>query len=69
MTKIQYGMAGFFAGAFLGLLLGLVERRFIDHEKNPAALFITIALTIIILGIIGMTKGLNIAAKKMKDDR
>ena len=65
MLKIQYGIAGFFTGAFTGLLLALVERRLIDSEKHPAMLFIVIALTIIIFGIIGIKKGLNIASKKM----
>ena len=43
MLKIQYGIAGFFTGAFTGLLLALVERRMIDNEKHAAMLFITIA--------------------------
>ncbi|MEP7165166.1 MAG: hypothetical protein ABI741_10740 [Ferruginibacter sp.] len=69
MLKIQYGIAGFFTGAFTGLLLGLVEMRIIDNLKHPAGLlFILIALTIMICGISGLLKGLNIARKKIKAD-
>jgi uncharacterized membrane protein len=64
MMKIQYGIAGFFAGAFIGLLLGLIERRIIDNEKHPAALFFVMALTVIVCGIAGMVKGLHMAKKK-----
>jgi ABC-type xylose transport system permease subunit len=66
MLKIQYGIAGFFIGAFTGLLLGLVEMRIINSSKHPTRLFITIAVTIIVCGIIGVNKGLKIARKRMK---
>ena len=69
MLKIQYAIAGFFAGAFIGLLLALIERRLIDNEKHAAMLFIIIALTIIICGMIGLRKGLNMANKKMGANR
>ena len=65
MLKIQYGIAGFFCGAFTGLLLGLIEMRLINNKDHPAMLFIVIALTIIVCGIIGIKKGLKIATKKM----
>jgi len=68
MLKIQYGIAGFFTGAFTGLLLALVERRMIDNEKHAAMLFITIALTIIVCGMTGLVKGLAMARKKTRDD-
>lgn len=66
MLKIQYGIAGFFSGAFLGLLLGLLEMRFIDQEKHPAMLFIVIAITVIICGLLGVRKGLSMAGRKLK---
>ena len=66
MMKIQYGMIGFFTGAFTGLLLALIEMRMINSSKHPAMLFIAIALTIIFCGIAGMLKGLKIAKKRMK---
>ena len=57
MRKIQHGIAGFFSGAFIGLLLGLIESRMINAEEHSALLFITIAITIIICGITGMIQG------------
>ena len=66
MLKIQYGIAGFFSGAFIGLLLGLGEMRIIDNTKHPAMLFIVMALTVIVCGIAGMAKALSIARKKMQ---
>ena len=64
MKNLQYAIAGFFIGAFTGLLFGLIEMRILDNEKHPAMLFIVIALTIIILGITGMRKGIAIARRK-----
>jgi len=66
MLKIQYGIAGFFSGAFIGLLLGLIEMRIIDSSKHPAMLFIFIALTVIFCGITGIVLGIKLARKKMK---
>ncbi len=66
MMKIQYGIAGFFRGAFIGLLIGLVEMRIIDREKHPAMLFIILALTVMVLGIAGAVKAINIARRKMR---
>ncbi|MEO6490805.1 MAG: hypothetical protein ABIO04_12755 [Ferruginibacter sp.] len=66
MLRIQYGMAGFFVGAFLGLLLGILEMHIINKEKHPAMLFIVIALTIITCGIIGISGGVSMARKKLK---
>ncbi len=69
MLKIQYGIAGFFTGAFTGLLLALVERRLINNETHPGLLFIIIAITIIVLGIVGMLKGIRMADKKSKEEK
>lgn len=66
MLKIQYGIAGFFIGAFIGLLIGLVEMRFIDSNQHSAMLFIIIALTIFTCGIIGIMKALKMAKERMK---
>jgi len=63
MRKIQYGIAGFFAGAFTGLLLSLVEMRIINGQKHPARLFLIVALTVILCGIFGLMKALQIEKK------
>lgn len=63
MRKIQHGIAGFFTGAFIGLLLSLIESRMINAEKHSALLFIVIALTIIAFGIIGIVQGHRIEKK------
>lgn len=65
MLKIQYGIAGFFAGAFIGLLLGLFEMKIVDNEKHPAMLFFLISLTVISSGIFGAVKAVKIAKKKL----
>ena len=67
MKKIQYGIAGFFTGAFIGMLLSITERRLINTEHNPGLLFIINALTVIICGIVGMVKGVRMAGKNFKD--
>ena len=69
MLKIQHGIAGFFAGAFTGLLLSLLEMRMIDNAKHPAMLFIVNSITVIACGIAGMAKGLRIADKKIKTQK
>lgn len=66
MLKIQYAFVGFFCGAFIGLLIGLIEMRLIDSNKHPAMLFIVMALTVIVCGITGIRKGLSMARKKLK---
>jgi uncharacterized membrane protein len=66
MLKIQYGIAGFFTGAFVGLLFGLIEMRIINSSKHPAMLFIGMALTVIVCGIIGLMKGISLFRKKMR---
>jgi len=65
MLKIQYGFAGFVIGAFMGLLLGLIEMRLINDSKY-ALLFFAIAFTIMTCGLVGMRTGIRMAAKKMK---
>ena len=69
MLKIQYSIAGFFSGAFAGLLFGLIEMRIIDNVKHPAMLFIVIALTVIVCGITGLLKGISLYKKKMKENK
>ena len=64
MIKIQYGIAGFFTGAFLGLLIALIERRLIDANTYPTIQFVAIALTVIFCGIFGITQALKIEKNK-----
>ena len=66
MLRFQYAVAGFFISAFIGLLIGMIEMRFIDAEKHAALLFIVMALTIISSGVTGMIIAVKIASKKMK---
>ncbi|MEO6671434.1 MAG: hypothetical protein ABIN36_18265 [Ferruginibacter sp.] len=66
MRRIQHGIAGFFTGAFIGLLLGLMESRIINGEKHSALLFIVVALTVIICGITGIILGFRLLKKKLK---
>ena len=66
MLKIQYGISGFFTGAFVGLLFGLIEMRVNKNSKHPAMLFIVMALTVIVCGIVGLMKGIDLFRKKMK---
>ena len=65
MRKIQHGIAGFFTGVFVALLLVLVEGRIIG-SKHPALLFIVNALTVFVCGIIGIAQGLRIERRKSK---
>jgi len=63
MLKVQYGIAGFFTGIFIGFLMGLVEMRFIDNAKHPAMLFIVIALTLLACGIAGSRMAISLLKK------
>ncbi|MBC7535011.1 MAG: hypothetical protein H7258_04890 [Ferruginibacter sp.] len=64
MVRIQYGIAGFFTGAFLGLLIALIERRLIDADTYPTIQFVAIALTVIFCGIFGIAQALKIEKNK-----
>ena len=66
MRKIQHGIAGFFTGVFIGFLIILLERKFIDNNEHAALLFIVNALTVFICGIIGIAQGLRIEKRKSK---
>ena len=65
MLKIQYGIAGFFAGIFAGLLLILAERALIGDNRATTVFFVG-AATIIICAVAGMTKGIRMAKKKLR---
>ena len=66
MEKIQYGIAGFFSGVFIGFLITLLERKFIDINEHAASLFIVNALTVFVCGIFGIVQGLRLLKKKLK---
>ncbi|MFT3910190.1 MAG: hypothetical protein QM737_12245 [Ferruginibacter sp.] len=66
MRKIQHGIAGFFSGVFIGFLIILIERKFIDNNEHAALLFIVNAFTVLICGIVGIAKGLRIEKRKSK---
>lgn len=68
MLKIQHGLAGFFIGAFVGFLIGLIEMRLVGNRPDaPTILFFLIGLTVLFCAILGMIKGLQIARKKIID--
>ncbi len=64
MVKIQYGLAGFFSGVFIGFLLTLVEMRFMEYSRHPSRMFALVAFTIIFCAISGIAVALKILQQK-----
>ncbi len=64
MLKIQYGIAGFFSGVFIGFLIALFEMRFIDYARYPTRIMAIVAFTIIFCGISGIVIALKILKRK-----
>jgi hypothetical protein len=60
MRKIQHGIAGFFSGVFIGFLIILFERKFIDINEHAFLLVIVNVFTVFICGIIGISQALRI---------
>lgn len=62
--KIQYGIAGFAAGVLLGMLVSLVEMKWMmRHQYNDALPFVT-GISVLICIIAGVNMGLRIGRRR-----
>lgn len=64
MVKIQYGIAGFFSGVFIGFLIALFEMRLIDYTRYPTRIMAMVAFTIMVCAISGIVISLKILKRK-----